>query len=283
MKSRGFTLIELLVVIAIIAILMAILMPSLQRAREQGKRAACLSNLKQLGLAWISYADDSDDKIVNGEAEYNQGSVGTCSVPTTGHHAREKWWVGTDCHPNFMTGGKHPENMQIAAVRAGALYPFIPNDKAYRCPTGVRGEMRTYTITDAMNGLYRDGTRNAASNTGMRVGRTVLWVKKRTEISQPGPDARLVFLDEGRVTPDSYATHYLNPRWWDPPHVRHGDGTNVSFADGHSGYWKWEANETKTVGKLPNPTHQYQPKTPEGADDLQKVQKGVWGRLGYNP
>jgi len=85
------------------------------------------------------------------------------------------------------------------------------------------------------------------------------------------------------VTPDSYAVHYLNPRWWDPPHVRHGDGTNVSFADGHSAYWKWEANETKAVGKLANPTHQYQPKTPEGADDLQKVQKGVWGRLGYTP
>ncbi len=281
MKSRGFTLIELLVVIAIIAILMAILMPSLQRAREQGKRAACLSNLKQLGLAWISYADDSDDKLVNGEAEY--GTAGTTTVATTTHHKGEKYWVGTDCHSAYMTGGKHPENVQIAAIRSGALYSFIPNDKAYRCPTGVRGEMRTYTITDAMNGLYRDGTRNATSNTGMRNGRTVLWVKKRTEISQPGPDARLVFLDEGRVTPDSYATHYLNPRWWDPPHVRHGDGTNVSFADGHSGYWKWEANETKSVGKQPNPQHQYVPTTPEGEEDLQKVQKGVWGKLGYNP
>ena len=58
-KSRGFTLIELLVVIAIIAILMAILIPALNRAREQGKRAACLSNVKQLGLAWVLYADDN--------------------------------------------------------------------------------------------------------------------------------------------------------------------------------------------------------------------------------
>jgi prepilin-type N-terminal cleavage/methylation domain-containing protein len=53
---KGFTLIELLVVIAIIAVLMAILMPALHRAREQGKRAACLSNLKQMTLAWIMYA-----------------------------------------------------------------------------------------------------------------------------------------------------------------------------------------------------------------------------------
>jgi len=62
-RSHGFTLSELLVVIAIIAILMAILMPALNRARLQGKRAACMGNLKQLTLAWIMYADENDDKI----------------------------------------------------------------------------------------------------------------------------------------------------------------------------------------------------------------------------
>ena len=61
-KVKGFTLIELLVVIAVIAVLMAILMPALQRAREQGKRVSCMSNLKQLQLAWTMYADDSTAK-----------------------------------------------------------------------------------------------------------------------------------------------------------------------------------------------------------------------------
>ncbi|MHC4166713.1 MAG: type II secretion system protein [Planctomycetota bacterium] len=55
-RSKGFTLIELLVVIAIIAILHAVLMPAFHRAREQGRRAACLSNVKQLTLAWLPYA-----------------------------------------------------------------------------------------------------------------------------------------------------------------------------------------------------------------------------------
>ena len=70
-KLKGFTLIELLVVVAVIAVLMAILMPALQKAREQGKRASCLSNLKQLQLAWMMYADDNDGKIVNGSASWN--------------------------------------------------------------------------------------------------------------------------------------------------------------------------------------------------------------------
>jgi prepilin-type N-terminal cleavage/methylation domain-containing protein/prepilin-type processing-associated H-X9-DG protein len=281
MKSKGFTLIELLVVIAIIAILMAILMPALNRAREQGQRSACLNNLKQLQLAWIAYAGDNDDKIVNGEAEY--GTAGVTSTPTSGRHAREKWWVGTDCASGYMTGGKLPEIQQLSAIRSGALYPFVPADKLYRCPTGVRGEMRTYTITDAMNGLRRDGTYRTVggTETGVRVDRTVLWVKKMSEIMSPSPDSRLVYLDEGRVTPDSYACHYLNQRWWDPPHVRHGDGTNVSFADGHSGYWKWDSKETINVGKQPNPMHQFTPTTPEGLEDLHKMQKGLWGRLGY--
>jgi len=277
MKAKGFTLIELLVVIAIIAVLMAVLMPSLHRAREQGQRAACLNNLKQLAVAWILYADDNDDKIVNGEAEY--GTAGTTTTPTSGHHAREKWWVGTDCHSGYMTGGQHPQSVQLSAIRTGALFPYVPAVNLYKCPTGVRGEMRTYTITDAMNGLYRDGTRSGS--VGTRVGKTVLWVKRRSEIVLPGADSRLVFLDEGRVTPDSYATHYLNARWWDPPHSRHGDGTNVSFADGHSGYWKWNASETAAVGKEPNPMHQWTPTTAEGYEDLHRMQKGVWGRLGY--
>ncbi len=71
-RLRGFTLIELLVVIAIIAILLAILMPALHRVKEQGQRAVCLSNVKQLTLAWLLYAYENDDKIVNASTFFSR-------------------------------------------------------------------------------------------------------------------------------------------------------------------------------------------------------------------
>lgn len=285
MKSRGFTLIELLVVIAIIAILMAILMPTLKRAKEQGRRAACLNNLKQLQLAWSIYADENDSKIVNGEA-YGGGD-GTAPVPTSGIHANERWWTGDDVG-DFWAGISPAEEVQKRAIRAGALFPYCKNEKLYRCPTGMRGEMRTYTIVDSMNGLARTGT--FTGNVGVRAGRTVLWVKKTAEISVPGPAYRIVFLDEGRITPDSYATHYNTETWWDPPFVRHADGTNVSFADGHVDYWKYEGKKTLETGKLAaiphldaHPLHQMQPVSEDDFQDLYKMQRAVWGKLGYTP
>ena len=288
-REKAFTLIELLVVIAIIAILLAILMPALNRVKEQGKRAACLSNLKQLQLAWSMYCDENDDNVVNGEA-YGGGD-GTAPVPSGGRHAGERWWTGDDVG-DFWAGINLAEEVQKRAIRAGALWPYCKEETLYRCPTGMRGEFRTYTITDAINGLRRDGTYRSfgGREVGTRNGRTVLWIKKRSEISVPGPAERIVFLDEGRVTPDSYATHYLNERWWDPPFVRHGDGTNVSFADGHADYWKYMGAKTLEIGKLAavprldaHALHQMQPESEEDYQDLYKMQKAVWGKLGYSP
>ncbi|MHC4693082.1 MAG: type II secretion system protein, partial [Planctomycetota bacterium] len=85
-KRRGFTLVELLVVIAIIALLMAILMPALNRARELGRRSVCLGNLKQLALAWVMYADENDGDLVNGRL--GQDRINSAGV------ILEDAWVG---------------------------------------------------------------------------------------------------------------------------------------------------------------------------------------------
>jgi len=73
MNKRQFTLIELLVVIAIIAILAALLLPALSRGREQGKRAACINNLHQVGMALMMYADEFDQAMPGGNATLHPG------------------------------------------------------------------------------------------------------------------------------------------------------------------------------------------------------------------
>jgi prepilin-type N-terminal cleavage/methylation domain-containing protein/prepilin-type processing-associated H-X9-DG protein len=255
-RTDGFTLIELLVVIAIIAILMAVLMPALKRAREQGQRAACLNNLKQLQLAWILYADDNDDKVVNCEAGPENSWRGTYGRP----------WVGETWASDWASGGQLTRDDQIKGIQDGALWPFVREIKLYQCPTGYRGEMMTYAMMISSNGRSVDGS-----------------PQFKLRLKYPDPAHRLVFIDEGLSSPDAYATKYLAPTWWDQPVTRHGDGTNFAFADGHADYHKWTALETIQLGRNHERTWvgNFAPTTPEGQEDLEWVQLGIWGKLGY--
>ena len=290
-KRRGFTLIELLVVIAIIAILMAILMPTLNRAREQGRRIVCENNLKTLTLTWIMYADDNDGKIVNGAGgiHYTQGgSTNDGSITDI----IERAWVGKGWGANWnnprVEDSGLTERDKKQAIREGALWPVASDYDIYKCPTGRRGEFVTYAVVDAMNGLPRSGTSKGGHhpfNVGNRVGSTVIWIKRMDEISSPTPALRMVFIDEGAMTPDSFAVHY-NQRgpWWDDPPVRHGDGTTVSWADGHVSHLKWKASETIKRARETSDWYGgggWMPQTPEGIEELQNFQRSVWGKLGY--
>ena len=238
-KSKAFTLIELLVVIAIIALLMAVLMPALSRAREQGKRAVCLNNLKQLTLAWTLYADDNDGKIC-------AANVGNSDFG----------WVARMLNTD-------PLDDQFVAMQAGMLYPYCKNLKLYKCPTGVRGELRTYSIVSSMN-----------TNRGSSWKGHVF--KNKTRIPRPGE--RIVFVDEGKITNHAFSVYYNEARWRDRPPLRHGDGTNLSFADGHVEYWKWGDPRTLDFGDPESNGQAVQPGNP----DLVRFQKAVWGKLGYS-
>jgi len=259
---KAFTLIELLVVIAVIAILMAILMPALQRAREQGKRAACLNNLKQLQLAWIMYADENDDKIVNGATGYSDYENGTWA-----DHKNELAWVDTFDNTSW--------DVQTQGIRDGALWRYVSDEHLYRCPTGRRGQALTYSIMFSMNAV------NHTWSKGVRGA----YVKKRTQIL-PNPAFRLVFIDEGFMTSDGYAVYYNQEVWFDNPPVRHGDGVTVSFVDGHVEHWKWKGTDTIKQARLmenSDPMVGWGPQTDEGFQDLYQMQRGCWGKLGYAP
>ena len=264
-KRKGFTLVELLVVIAIIAILMAILMPALKRAKEQGKRAVCLSNMKQLMLAWILYADDFDEMIVNGDGGHN--------------HGNEIAWVGKCWASGWGGGAQLPKADQIRAIMGGALWPYCTNVKLYKCPTGFQGEFLTYTIMDSMNAYPQPGNPRGRGPSDVIDN---LIIKNRGQIRSP--HNRVVFLDEGWVSPDSYAVYQYKHEWWDDPLIRHGDGMTVSLADGHSEYWKWKGAETVKYGKKRIKSYSgshLTPQTPEGKEDLTKVRKSCWREIEY--
>ena len=291
-KNRiGFTLIELLVVIAIIAILMAILMPALNRVREQGKRIVCENNLKTLTLVWLMYADDNDSKIANGAGGFHYLPGGSQTGDGTNPNIIERAWVGVGWGQNWNSPNVADSGLTDAqkkkAIREGALWSFANDYGIYKCPTGRPGEFVTYAAVDAMNGLSRNGTAtgNHVTGRGTRVGSTVLWIKRIHEISSPAPALRMVYIDEGAMTPDSFATHYNQQGpWWDDPPSRHGDGTTVSWADGHVSHLKWKAAETIQHARDSKDYYrggQFNPSTPEGIQELKDFQRSVWGKLGY--
>jgi prepilin-type N-terminal cleavage/methylation domain-containing protein/prepilin-type processing-associated H-X9-DG protein len=248
-RRFGFTLIELLVVIAIIAVLMAILMPAMHRAKEQGQRAACLNNVKNLQLAWLIYADDNDDKIVCGDAgEY-------------GVRKGEIFWVQKDWVANNPTGLTPAQ--RIDAIRKGGLYPYTKTEKVYRCPQGVKGETRTYSVADSMNCKGWDARR--------------VMMTKKSAIKNP--TTRIVFLDdggEGFAHMGGWTTYATEEMWWDPPPVRHGNGTNFSYVDGHIDYHKWEDDRTIAWGKRVPPAANSP--TQAGSVDIKWAAQAVWGQ-----
>jgi prepilin-type N-terminal cleavage/methylation domain-containing protein/prepilin-type processing-associated H-X9-DG protein len=289
---KAFTLIELLVVIAIIALLMAILLPALSRSREQGKGIVCMSNLRQLTVAWIAYYQANDEKIVNGAPIAPGGpcpasmecppgtNCAAVSLTTTvpdddfrNFHLNELPWVGIAWG---SAGIPASVPCQRCAIQTGALWRFLHQEKVYRCPTGSRGELVTYAVVDAMNAKYKFSGCSTAGFTGAP---PYLCIKSFTQVKKTAD--RFVFLDEGYLSPDSFAVNYACQSWFDPPMMRHRNGTNASFADGHASRLLWRADETIKAGR--NITYSYTPTTCLGKNDLFNVQIRSWGQIGYTP
>jgi len=135
----GFTLIELLVVIAIIAILAALLLPALASAKKRGQQAACLSNQRQLALAWVMYADENSDQVVNCETDPNT------SPPC--------WRVMANEVPNPVPAGYSGQAALLWLFQTGwnigPLSQYAPNPDIIHCPGDIRPGIANHFCWDS--------------------------------------------------------------------------------------------------------------------------------------
>jgi prepilin-type N-terminal cleavage/methylation domain-containing protein/prepilin-type processing-associated H-X9-DG protein len=228
-KSSGFTLIELLVVIAIIAILAAMLLPALAKAKGKAQATACLSNTKQIMLGWLLYTGDFDDrmpqKIVANGADWGGSTDNTNSLKLV-----------------------DPEQSALGAyVKSAGVYK-CPSDK-YQAPANPGPRVMSISGNAHLGGISVT-VKNPADQAN-RVY-SPKGVSKLTNLRYPGPAMTFVILDEHPDSIDDAVFHTLggysraNAQIRNIPASYHyGGGGNISFADGHSEIKKWKDPRTK--------------------------------------
>jgi prepilin-type N-terminal cleavage/methylation domain-containing protein/prepilin-type processing-associated H-X9-DG protein len=200
--ADGFTLIELLVVIAIIAILASILFPVFARARENARRSSCQSNMKQLGLAFMQYTQDYDERLPN-----------SIDSPAPGTYGGWMYFTKTDRSAGAFEPAK------------GSLYPYVKSTQIYVCASDTEGQ-RSGNSYAGNQCIFQQSVGGIAPGKSMAAFQeTTKWMLLGEESSGGG---RKNSTDDGYMTIGNTFTD------------RHLDGTNMLFLDGHVKWYRDE-------------------------------------------
>ena len=236
-QAGAFTLIELLVVILIIAILAAMLLPTLAAAKQKASGIKCMNNLHQLYIGWTCYASDNADKIPQNCSGADKATSGTENNFQPGQEYAS-WVLGDAGNPD------------TTLITHGLIYSYVGSLGCYKCPLDVKlGTTGQPTLRSyPMNG-WMDGIPNYSVEKGWNPPLTDF--TKQTGITSMSATMALVFIEENPATINDGCWLQTLPviqpgRWIDSPAHYHINGCDMDFADGHSQIYVWHDRNVLT-------------------------------------